>query len=231
MPCTDPVAQCLAWHIKPKLAHATITNDGLTIRARCPACDHGKDSLTISAGEHARITWHCFACSGDGEIHRALIAAGVAQSCLPRPKRDDAALIDAATAVLLEGATSRHGWVVLRAHLILHGHSRWPKGKELERLAAEVGLGRTEAFAARRAGPLHPVPPVRRPSRRGLSSGPGQGDFGGPEKSARANLSARANSRRSALADSRDGARKVRSSGQVPAYGAASPTQREEPAS
>jgi hypothetical protein len=166
MPCDALPAQCLAWHIQPKLAGVQTVNGDRTIRARCPACGNHR-GLTISPGDNARIMWNCFACGDQAAIRHALIQAGVPPGCVPRPRNTEAEIIAAAMQVLREDTDSS---ARLRAYLILSGHRHWPKGAELERLAAEIGVSRSRAFLAKQAGGLLPgasVPtrPVQRLSR------------------------------------------------------------------
>jgi len=166
MACDVPVRQCLYEHIAPKLAGAKITNGGATVRARCPVCGDPR-TLTVSAGEHQRIVWNCFTGCPRSEIRASLTRAGV--TCLPRGKSATAEAIETVSAVLRELDQNR-GRAILRAHLILLGYTHWPKGDVLLGLAAEVGVGRSEAFAAKAAGPLHPVRPVPTPADEQLSS-------------------------------------------------------------
>ena len=91
-------------------------------------------------------------------MRTALLKAGVPSDCLPRSKGEDRSLAELADSALRTGGRNR-GRTLLRAHLILRGYKRWPGGAELEKLAGEVGVGRAEAFAARKAGPLVCPPP------------------------------------------------------------------------
>jgi hypothetical protein len=160
MACDAPIRECLAWHIQPRIDGPVIPN-GRGIRARCPACGKAR-GFTIGPGDRIRIMWNCYRCEDQAAIRQALTEAGVPSGCLPRIRDSDAEMIAAAIAVLHEGTDSR---ARLRAYLILTGRRSWPRGAELERLAAEVGVSRTRAFAARQAGGLHPgtsVPKGRR---------------------------------------------------------------------
>lgn len=157
MACDVDVRECLWAHIKPRLAGPRISKDGLEIRARCPVCD-SHDTLSINAnGTRARLAWHCYnaACGDQVAIRRALADSGVPRWCLPEVKRDRQTM---ALQVLEESADRRPAQTRLRVYLILRGRTHWPKGAELEAYAARVGVGRTEAFDARSAGPLLPAP-------------------------------------------------------------------------
>lgn len=153
MTCQAPVRECLAWHVAGHLANAKPNGDeGLSVRARCPNCD-GTRTLTVSAGEHDRIVWHCFKCRDGRAVRSALTEAGVPSGCLPRGDGQEVTTLDRVMAVIAERDPNRAD-TLLRAYLIGHGHKTWPKGQELEDIAAEVGLSRRSAFAARERGPL-----------------------------------------------------------------------------
>jgi hypothetical protein len=156
--CDLPVRECLAWHYAEHLAQAKLTNGGRSIRARCPVCDGDRRSLTISAGEHLRTVWHCFhkpPCDGS-DIRRALLTAGVPSGCLPPGDGTERSRADIVAAVLRSGTRHDRANTILRAYAVLQGHTRWPRGRELERLAAEIDISRRDAYRAASAGPLLP---------------------------------------------------------------------------
>jgi hypothetical protein len=158
MGCDVPVRECLFDHYKPKLAPASITRDGLQIRARCPACDHDNHSLVVSAGQFHRIVWECHNTGCDGrQVRRALLTAGIPARCLPRgdgtERSPEQQLADEIGAILTDKTTD--ATARLRALALVRGYRRWPGGKELVALAAEAGLKRAAAFNIA-AGPLGP---------------------------------------------------------------------------
>ena len=153
MSCTDPIRQCLYEHIRPKLASAKVDKGGRTIRARCPVCGDPR-SLTVSAGQHNRAVWNCYAGCCQPELRAAFITAGVPAACLPVSKAADKALGEVIAAVCQQGTKADRGQTLLRAYLIALGHRRWPQGAELRKLAAEVQVSKTDAYRAKSAGPL-----------------------------------------------------------------------------
>jgi hypothetical protein len=219
------VAQCLAWHVRPKLAEAEDNGDR-TIRARCPACGSPR-AFTIGPGDQSRFMWNCWSCRDRPGIHRELIRAGVRPDCLPMA-RDILADIVATIAQIVQepdsGTRAR-----LRIHLILKGYRRWPKGRELVELAAEIGIGRTAAFDARQAGGLPPVLSlVPNPAGQALSRTPrSDGVSRRAKQSANADKSANADSRTvRERGQGKAQAKTVRERGQVPASRAAGPRRR-----
>jgi hypothetical protein len=81
--CPDP-AECLAIHIGPRLRDWWPSGDRPhQYRARCPAHDDRKASLTVGIGDSGRITWHCFTGCTTADVRAALCLAGVLDSCLP----------------------------------------------------------------------------------------------------------------------------------------------------
>lgn len=171
MACLDPIRQCLYEHIRPHLASADVENDGNRIRARCPACGTSR-TLTISAGQHGRATYNCFNHHCDpAELRAALIKAGVPSGCIPLSKSTDTTIAQTIAAAIQQGTRANRARTLLRVYLIAQGHVRWPKGTELEKLAAECGVSKAEAYGAKKSGPLlhsNLVPPVPRGSRRAL---------------------------------------------------------------
>jgi hypothetical protein len=171
MACDAPVRECLAWHIKPKLAPGRIADrHGLAVRGRCPVCD-GHDALKISAGEHQRLTWHCFTagCGDQAGIRAALIRAGIDQGCLPRSRRAPQDDSEAAAAAMQQGTRHSRARTLIRAYLIVLGYQRWPRGDELVKRAGEIDVSRSDAYEARKSGALRgstPAPSVHRGSAR-----------------------------------------------------------------
>lgn len=157
MACDAPVNECLAMHWKPYLANAKITKGGYSIQARCPAhTTAGRESLTISAGEYARITWQCWNECDRAKIRRELIRAGIPESCVPRTGGPEISTRQVIDMILTSATPSNRAAVILRALLVNRGYADWPRGRELLRLAAEAGISRTVAFDVRGSGPLLP---------------------------------------------------------------------------
>ena len=152
MGCTDPVHQCLDWHIRPHLAHAVLEENGNRLRARCPSCGTLR-TLTISAGKDARLTWNCFHCQRP-ELRGALIAAGVSGRCLPASRAEELDTRAAISAVIQQGTPANRAQTLLRVYLINLGYVHWPTGGELQKLAAECGISRANAYAAKKSGAL-----------------------------------------------------------------------------
>jgi hypothetical protein len=89
----------------------------------------------------------------------ALRSAGVPDTCLPALSRDDEREASRAiTAVIQQGTIANRAQTLFRVYLINFGHTCWPKGDELEKLAMECGVSRANAYAAKRTGPLLPSP-------------------------------------------------------------------------
>lgn len=131
MTCDAPVRQCLEWHYAEHLAQVKITNGGRSLRARCPVCDGDRRSLGISAGEHLRIVWQCFAGCDGNEVRRALRVAGIPPGCLPRGDGTEHSRTDIVAAILASGTRHDRAHTILRAYTVLRGHTRWPRGREL----------------------------------------------------------------------------------------------------
>jgi hypothetical protein len=171
MGCDATPRQCLAWHIKPKLAGAKLSTNGATIRARCPICD-SHDGLTVSAGTHLRVVWNCYACTPDPDTLRdALTCAGVPPPCLPLIKRDRDTL-QAITAACQQATRGDRAHAFLRVYLLSLGYTHWPRGTELVKRAGEIEVDKSVAYAARSAGPLLASP--RTPSTYNRSGGAGK---------------------------------------------------------
>jgi hypothetical protein len=152
--CDYPPRQCLDWHYTPHLAQVKLSTNGLQLQARCPACD--RRSLTMSAGQHKRFVRHCHAGCDGREVRRALTVAGVPSGCLPRGDGTEHSRTDIVAAILTSSTRQDRATTILCAYAVLQGHTRWPKGRALESLAADVGLSRRAAYDARQAGPLLP---------------------------------------------------------------------------
>lgn len=117
MRCGLRPAECITDHWCPVL-DGRATTEGAQWSATCPGCRERK--LSIGVGDRARIVWLCHrGCS----ISRAdLIAAGIADICLPQPtagrhrKAGDSAetkqLVDFITTEKLPAAALRLGLLI-----------------------------------------------------------------------------------------------------------------------
>jgi hypothetical protein len=160
MGCTDPVRQCLDWHFRPHLAHAVLEEGGSRVRARCPSCGSLR-ALTISPKTDGRpgVMTQCFHHCPWPDLRAALRSAGVPDGCLPALGREaEREASQAIEALLQQGTPPTRTQMILRIYLINGGHVRWPRGAELLKLAGECGVSKTEAYEARKTGPLWPSP-------------------------------------------------------------------------
>jgi hypothetical protein len=174
MGCTDPARQCLDWHFRPHLAHAVLEDSGNRLRARCPSCGTLR-TLTASLRDDGHgIVCGCFNSCPWPALRIALRSAGVPDQCLPAISRSDIQVMhQAAVTVFQQGTAGNRAQTVIRAYLITLGYARWPRGNELLKLASECGVSKTDAYAAKRAGPLLASPgmPVPMSSAGRLSNG------------------------------------------------------------
>lgn len=159
MTCDAPVRECLEWHYAPHLAGAKYSNaGGGRIQARCPVCKSDRRALTVSAGDWRRTTWRCHngpggeGCDG-AEVRAALLRAGIPAGCVPRGDGVERSRAELAITILTSG-NHEHAAARLAALAVLRGHTRWPRGHELEQLASDAGVSRGSAYEVARKLPL-----------------------------------------------------------------------------
>lgn len=104
--CDVPRTECLNWHVKGNLRDPKESGDRVggvvaSYRAHCPSHSDSKRSLSVSVGEKARITWHCYALDIHGKqlcsplaVRAALIRDGAEADCLGMPKDAEQDLVD-----------------------------------------------------------------------------------------------------------------------------------------
>jgi hypothetical protein len=146
---------CLNDHVWPYLREPKPTAGG-DYKALAPCHEDTTHSLSVSAGVRA-VVWCCHACKTRlgkdlmlARTRQALIDARVPERCLPMPADDARDLTEEIRGIVFGGGSRTHGW--LRIAALLQGYDDLPRGTELEALAAECGVSRREAFAARAAG-------------------------------------------------------------------------------
>lgn len=205
--CDAPIRECLDLHYAPHLAGAKHTRRGFAIQVDCPVC-WARNAATISAGDVRRTVWHCHAHQCDGaKIRRAILNAGVPESCVPGGDGTETAQGDVIDAILTDTADSFPARL-LRVHAIRRGYVHWPKGRRLVALAREVGVGRTLAYEIAAGSLLVPVPltgsysPPETVVVKSASSEQVSEVFSKAKESAVADKSAVADRQKSAVADS-----------------------------
>jgi hypothetical protein len=144
--------QCLWEHarFKAKARGGKPEGDSTSINLLCPAHDDRKRSLTISVADHEgkRLVWYCHAGCPDMAVRDALITRyQISPGCLPIPRNDTIALLEAAIAELKRPGRD-HAQKVIRTLAAALGYKEVPHGAELERLAGRAGVGRRSAFKA-----------------------------------------------------------------------------------
>ena len=147
MTCDVPRLECLHLHIRQRLPGEAKPNDTRTAyRTLCPAHDDREPSLSISVGEQQRIIWNCFAGCDLLRVRAALIDVyRIDRGCLPVSRKDETAMLDRIEDILCSPA-KEDTLVRLQALATLRGYRELPRGAELLRLAADIGIGRSQAF-------------------------------------------------------------------------------------
>jgi hypothetical protein len=145
--CPEPAEFCLGDHVRPHLDRCSPSGGKPgQYRARCPAHDDRKASMSIVVGDRARIVWHCHAGCPETDVRAALVRAGVPDGCLRplRAQRTEDALVAALTTLL---ETERPGprRDLLVAAVLWNG-CRLPRGRDLVALGARAGLSRRAVY-------------------------------------------------------------------------------------
>jgi len=146
--------QCIWEHLRGKARAAGLKpreakNGGLSLL--CPVHGDTKHSLSISPAtevEQRRVIWCCHAGCPEMAVRDALIAdCHVSPGCLPIPRNETAALLEAVLRELT-APTRDHSQKIVRVLSAALGYKEIPHGADLERLAVRSGVSRRSAFKA-----------------------------------------------------------------------------------
>jgi len=156
MGCPFDPPRCLAEHIRPALKHWTDRPDSTWYGAACPAHNDHKNSFSIRAGTHDRITYRCYKNCTRADIRTALIRAGVPAGCLPPIRRRTKTRLATEPAAPDPDITTTIGKILesgrphperlLEIAVLLWHSGQVPAGLELQVLADRVGISRATAY-------------------------------------------------------------------------------------
>lgn len=150
----DAGESCIDLHVFPRLNAPKRAPGGY--RALAPCHNDTAQSLSVTwDARNQRIIWNCFSCKqrfGDDVAQvvtrNALIRAGVSARCLPQPKNDAEAQLQAVREIL--GSKGKPAVRLLRIAAVLDGWDQLPRGDDLEALAESCLVSERTAYEARR---------------------------------------------------------------------------------